>query len=262
MIDMTTVNKNLKHLRLKHELTQKQFAEKLGLKQSVIGAYEEERATPPLAVLLDVSNLYKVSMDVLTRKDLSKVSEKEWKSAAAQKEVLAITVDATGRENVELVSQKASAGYLSGYQDPEFIAELPKINMPVLPRNKTFRAFEIQGDSMLPIQPGSILFGEYAEGLDTIKNGKPYILVTQQEGIVFKRVFRFDDDHQELLLVSDNRQYEPYAIAGSDVLEIWSVRGYYSAKLPESDQVVSPLADQLALQVLQLQHQLKEKSRR
>lgn len=254
-----TVNKNLKHLRLKHELTQKQFAEKLGLKQSVIGAYEEERATPPLNVLLDVSSIYKVSMDVLTRKDLSKLPEKEWKSSATEKEVLAITVDPSGKENVELVSQKASAGYLAGYQDTEFIAELPKINLPVLPKNKTYRAFEIQGDSMLPIQPGSVLFGEYVENLDAVKNGKPYVLVTQQEGIVFKRVFRFDDDQEKLLLVSDNRQYEPYAIAAADVLEIWSVRGYYSSKLPESDIAVSSLTDQLALQVLQLQELLKSK---
>jgi transcriptional regulator with XRE-family HTH domain len=251
------VNKNLKHLRLKHELTQKQFAEKLGLKQSVIGAYEEERAMPPLAVLLEISSLYKVSMDVLTRKDLSRTPENEWRSSPAEKEILAITVDSTGKENVELVSQKASAGYMSGYQDPEFIADLPKISMPVLPRNKTYRAFEIQGDSMLPIQPGSILFGEYQENMDSIKSGKPYILVTQQEGIVFKRVFRFDDDNEKLLLVSDNRQYEPYAIAASDVLEIWSVRAYYSTKLPEVDTITVSLTDQLALQVLQLQDQVR-----
>jgi transcriptional regulator with XRE-family HTH domain len=250
------VNRNLKHLRLKHELTQKQFAEKLGVKQSVIGAYEEERATPPLAVLLDVSSIFKVSMDVLTRKDLSKMSEKEWKTSSVAKEVLAITVDVSGKENVELVSQKASAGYLAGYQDPEFIAELPKINLPVLPGNKTYRAFEIQGDSMLPVQPGSILFGEYIEDPDAVKNGKPYVLVIQQEGIVFKRVFRFDDDSNKLLLVSDNRQYEPYTIDVSDVLEIWSIRGYYSSRLPDADGTSSSLTDQLALQVLQLQQQL------
>jgi transcriptional regulator with XRE-family HTH domain len=257
-----TVNQNLKHLRLKHELTQKQFAEKLGLKQSVIGAYEEERANPPLTVLLDVSNLFKVSMDVLTRKDLGKLAEKDWRSSSSEKEVLAITVDVSGKENVELVSQKASAGYLTGYQDPEFIAELPKISLPVLPKNKTYRAFEIQGDSMLPIQPGSILFAEYIENQDVIKNGKPYVLVTQQEGIVFKRVFRFSNDKNKLLLVSDNRQYEPYSIDGSDVLEIWGVRGYYSVRLPESTEAASSLTDQLALQVLQLQDQLKSKKSR
>ena len=253
-----TVNKNLKHLRLKHELTQKQFAEKLGLKQSVIGAYEEERATPPLNVLLDVSNTFKVSMDVLTRKDLSKLPEREWNSLAITKEVLAITVDVSGKENVELITQKASAGYLSGYQDPEFIADLPKINLPVLPKNRTYRAFEIQGDSMLPVQPGSILFAEYMENLETVRNGNPYIMVTLQEGIVFKRIFRFDDDRGKLLLVSDNRQYEPYTISSNEVLEIWSVRAFYSTRLPETETLTS-LTDQLALQVLQLQQMLKIK---
>lgn len=256
---MSLINKNLKFLRLKHEFTQKQFAEKLGLKQSVIGAYEEERATPPLPCMLEVSNLFKVSMDVLTKKDLSRVPEKEWKIPSQGKEVLAITVDATGKENVELITAKASAGYLSGYQDPEFIAELPKVNLPVLPRNKTHRAFEIQGDSMLPIQPGSIIFGEYLENLDSVKNGKPYILVTRQEGIVFKRVFAFADDQEKLLLVSDNRNYQPYAIEASDVLEIWNARAYFSSKLPDSDDSVSSLTDQLALQVLQLQEQQKQR---
>src|SRR5690606_10311430 len=102
------VNKNLKFLRSQQGLTQKQFAEKLGLKQSVIGAYEEERATPPLACLLDISRQFRISMDVLTQKDLSKVPQKEWKSSLAPKDVLAITVDSGGKENVELVTQKAS----------------------------------------------------------------------------------------------------------------------------------------------------------
>lgn len=258
---MTLVNKNLKFLRIKHALTQKQFAEKLGLKPSVIGAYEEERATPPLTCLLELSNLFSVSMDVLTRKDLSKTPEKDWNSSQ-RGGVLAITVDAAGEENVELVTQKASAGYLSGYQDPEYIAELPKVYLPVLSRNRTYRAFEIQGDSMLPIQPGSIVFGEYVENLKAIKNGKPYILVTRHEGIVFKRVFNFADDTKKLLLVSDNRQYQPYAIEASDILEAWNAHGYFTSKLPDAGHVPSLLTDQLALQVLELTNQLEKKKSR
>ncbi|MBL7857164.1 MAG: LexA family transcriptional regulator [Cyclobacteriaceae bacterium] len=255
---MSTVNKNIKYLRLKAELTQKQFAEKLGLKQSVIGAYEEERATPPLPCLVDVSDLFNVSLDVLTRKDLSRVPQKEWKSSSSEKEVLAITVDASGKENVELVLQKASAGYLAGYQDPEFIGELPKISIPVLPRNKTYRAFEIQGDSMLPIQPGSIIFGEYQENVSTIKNGKPYILVTQQEGIVFKRLFNFSNDQGKLLLVSDNRNYAPYAIETNEVMEVWSAKGFFSNQFPEVSTAGTAPADQLALTVLSLQTEIEK----
>jgi transcriptional regulator with XRE-family HTH domain len=257
---MATINKNLKFLRAQLGLTQKQLAEKLGLKQAAIGAYEEERATPPLTSLLDISKIFNVSLDNLVNHDLSKVSQKEWKSKTfgRNKEVLAITVDANNKENVELVSQKASAGYLSGYQDPEFVKDLPKISLPVLPKNKTFRAFEIQGDSMLPIQPGSIIFGEYAEDVESIKTGKLYILVTKQDGIVFKRIFNFIDKEGKLLLVSDNRLYKPYSLPADDILEVWSAKAFFSNQFPDIEGSNSPLTENLAFQLFQLQDEKKK----
>lgn len=255
---MALVNKNLKFLRTKQGLTQKQLAEKLGLKQAAIGAYEEERSTPPLASLLDITKIFKVSLDVLVNQDITKVPEKNWrlKPSTASKEVLAITVDINNRENVELVSQKASAGYLSGYQDPEFVKDLPKISLPVLPRNKTFRAFEIQGDSMLPVLPGSIIFGEHVDDVSAIKNGKLYVLVTLQDGIVFKRIFNFADEEGKLLLVSDNRQYQPYAINTEDILEIWAAKAFFSNQFPDPSFASGSSADQLAHTILDLQKEI------
>jgi transcriptional regulator with XRE-family HTH domain len=257
------VNKNLKFLRTRDGLTQKQFAEKLSLKQSVIGAYEEERAMPPLACLLEISELYKVSMDVLTRKDLSKLPEKEWKSRLFERgaDVLAITVDKENRENVELVTQKASAGYLNGYQDVEFISELPRVQIPVLPRHATYRAFEIKGDSMLPVQPGSIIFGEYVDQLTSIKNGSLYIVVSKQEGIVFKRVFNFLQEEGKLLLVSDNKVYEPFALKADDVLEVWAAKGFFSTRFPDVNDAEVSL-DHLAHQVLTLQQELQRSKKK
>ncbi|HPM30757.1 MAG TPA: LexA family transcriptional regulator [Chryseolinea sp.] len=259
---MALINKNLKFLRTELGLTQKQLAEKLGLKQAAIGAYEEERSTPPLVSLLDISKIFKVNLDMLVNHDLSRVSEKDRKgvSSSRGKEVLAITVDSNNKENVELVTQKASAGYLSGYQDVEFVKDLPKISMPMLPKNRTYRAFEIQGDSMLPIQPGSIIFGEYLEAISSVKNGKLYILVTKQDGIVFKRIFNFADDESKVLLVSDNRLYEPYSINADDVLEVWVAKAFFSNQFPEtiSD---SSVADQLAIQVVKLQAALGAKKK-
>jgi transcriptional regulator with XRE-family HTH domain len=259
---MATVNKNLKFLRTQKGLTQKQLAEKLGLKQAAIGAYEEERATPPLSSLLDITKIFNVNLDALVSQDLSKVSEKDRKAAPSKgKEVLAITVDSNNKENVELVSQKASAGYLGGYQDPEFVKDLPKISLPVLPRNKTYRAFEIQGDSMLPVQPGSIIFGEYVEDVGDIKNGKLYILVTKQDGIVFKRVFNFADDEGKLLAVSDNRQYAPFSVTADDVLEIWAAKAFFSNQFPEGNGGNQSVSDQLALQIVKLQQELQGKKK-
>ena len=260
---MPLVNKNLKFLRVQQGLTQKQLAEKLGLKQAAIGAYEEERATPPLSSLLDIIKIFNVNLDDLVKHDLSRLTDKERKAMnTGKREVLAITVDSHNRENVELVSHKASAGYLSGYQDVEFVKDLPKISMPVLPKNKTYRAFEIQGDSMLPIQPGSIIFGEYVENVASIKNGKLYLLVTKQDGIVFKRVFNFPESEGKLLLVSDNRQYDPYSIDAADVLELWSAKAFFSNQFPDVDTPKVSL-DHLAHSVLTLQaevNKLKKKN--
>jgi SOS-response transcriptional repressor LexA len=252
---MSMVNKNLRFLRLQKGWTQKELAEKLALKQPVIGAYEEERATPPLPCLLEISDLFKISIDVLSRKDLSKLPEINWRDAVTvKKEVLAITVNSEDKENIELVSQKAAAGYLNGYQDPEYIKDLPKLSLPVLPRNATYRAFEIKGDSMLPIQSGAIVFGEYVEKLPEVKNGKLYVLVTMNDGIVFKRVFMNDD---KLLLVSDNREYDPYSVDAADIKEIWAVKAFFSTKFPDMD-ATSFSADQLAASVLDLQEQIKQ----
>ncbi|HEX6891697.1 MAG TPA: S24 family peptidase, partial [Chryseolinea sp.] len=156
-----------------------------------------------------------------------------------------------------LVTQKASAGYLSGYQDVEYVKDLPKISMPVLPKNRTYRAFEIQGDSMLPMQPGTIIFGEYIDDFESIKNGKLYILVTRQDGIVFKRVFNFAGDEAKLLLVSDNRQYQPYGVDVEDVLEIWYAKAFFSNQFPDPQSSSSVAADQLAHTVLSLQEEIK-----
>jgi transcriptional regulator with XRE-family HTH domain len=254
---MAIVNKNLKFLRVQQGLTQKQLAEKLGLKQAAIGAYEEERATPPLTSLLDIIKIFNVNLDDLVKYDLSRSSEKERKvQGSNRREVLAITVDSNNKENVELVTQKASAGYLSGYQDTEFVKELPKISMPVLPKNKTYRAFEIQGDSMLPIQPGSIIFGEYLENVSAVKNGKLYILITKHEGIVFKRIFNFTQDEGKLLLVSDNRQYEPYSVEANDILEIWGAKAFFSNQFPELQNNTAN-TDHLAHTVLSLQAEVQ-----
>lgn len=251
---MDIVNRNLRFLRGKEGLTQREFAERIGLKQATLGAYEEGRATPPLSILSEVSRLFKITLDNLINADLSTLPEKSWRLLKPRKEVLAITVDVHNKENVELVTQKASAGYLAGFQDPEFVKELPKINIPVLPRNRTYRAFEIQGDSMLPVQPGSIIFAEYVEDVGAIKNGKLYILVTRNDGIVFKRVFNFSGQESKLLLVSDNRLYEPFGVDVADVLEIWAAKAFFSNQFPDAEAAPpSPLVEQLALQVLQLQ---------
>ncbi|MDX1630161.1 MAG: LexA family transcriptional regulator, partial [Fulvivirga sp.] len=190
---MTLISENIKYLRKKQGLTQEQFAEKIGIKRSLLGAYEEGRADPRINNLINMAEICGTSVDIMISKDVSKLSESELNTEKHKrgKEVLAITVDKQNEENIELVPQKAAAGYSTGYADPDFIKELPKFKLPILPGNATYRAFEISGDSMLPILPGTVVIGEYVDDIRDIKNGKTYIIVTRDEGIVYKRVFNY-----------------------------------------------------------------------
>lgn len=228
---MSYIASNIKYLRKKAGYTQEQFAEKVGIKRSLIGAYEEGRAEPRLLTLTSLANILEVSVDALINDDLMKGVSASQKSV----KVLSITVDENDEENIELVPQKASAGYLNGYADPEYISDLPKFKLPMLPTNATYRAFEIQGDSMLPLQAGTIIIGKYLESANDIKNGKTYVLITQQEGIVYKRVFNYIEEKGKIYLVSDNKSYSAYDIPASDVEEIWEAKAFISIKFPDAE---------------------------
>src|SRR5665648_762449 len=65
--------------------------------------------------------------------------------------VLTTTVDSTNTENIELVPEKAKAGYMRGFADPEFVRELPVFQLPFLSPERKYRTFQISGDSMSPI---------------------------------------------------------------------------------------------------------------
>ena len=159
--------------------------------------------------------------------------------------MLVITVDEFKKDNIELVPHKAAAGYLNGYADSEYVKELPKFKLPILGHG-TYRAFEISGDSMLPLMPGTIVIGEYIDDLRDLKNGKTYVLVTKREGIVYKRAFNYIADTGKLFLVSDNRHYAPYQIDAEDVVEAWSAKAYISVQFPDVDSKNEVSVEQLA----------------
>ncbi len=236
---MVKVNENIRFLRKKRGWTQEMFSKKIGIKRSLVGAYEEGRSDPRLNNLLKICDTFNISLDNILKKDVSILSEKNYKSNENQKvKVLSITVDNSGDENIELINQKASAGYLNSYSDFEFIEQLPKFQLPFLNFSGTHRAFEIKGDSMLPLTSGTIVIGKYIENLDYIKDGKNYILLTKNDGIVYKRVEVLEN---ELKLISDNKSYEVYNISINDIIEIWEGIAFFSLDFPNPNNDLNTL---------------------
>lgn len=229
---------NLKYLRSAAHMTQAELAEKLGLQRTMISAYEDGRSEPKLHALGIIAGLFQTSIDELLYHDIQTLGRKVQQSK--QIKVLAITVDREDREQIPLVPQKASAGYLNGFADPEFVENLPQFSLPHLSQHTTYRAFELSGDSMLPLVPGTVVIGSYVEQLQDIKSGKTYVLVTITEGVVYKRVFNYLTENGKLFLVSDNELYKPYEVKGEDVLEIWEAKAYISTDFPSPKDKAQP----------------------
>ncbi|MFM8588330.1 MAG: XRE family transcriptional regulator [Bacteroidota bacterium] len=207
---------NLKYLRKLKGLTQEEFAQKLQIKRSLLGAYEEERAEPRVDVLEVVSDLFRVSLDDLLRRDMSE-SKGNYLSKRRQLKM-------SGENQViHFVPMKAAAGYLAGYADDEFIDELNTFTLPMLGSGH-FRAFEIIGDSMLPTPSGSIIVGQKMDTLDDVKQNAACIVVSKNEGIVYKRVSRSVKSKNKVTLTSDNPSFQPYQINAEDILEIWQAQ--------------------------------------
>ena len=213
---MTHIGKNIVYLRKKNKWTQDDLATLLNTKRSLIGSYEEERASPKLDLINKMMQLFDITMEDLVSKDLSTVKSKDDYTSRR----FLMKLHSTAKDHsIVFVPLKASAGYLNGYADPEFIDELNTFTLPMIaPGN--YRAFEISGDSMLPTPSGSVVIAEKEENFENIKPTNAYILLSKNEGIVYKRISKINET-KELALISDNPVYQPYKVKYTDVLEMW-----------------------------------------
>jgi len=213
---MSIANKNLKYLRKLRGWTQEEFAQKLRIKRSLVGAYEEERAEPRIDVLEVVCDMFKLTLDEILRKDLSDNKSNYLAKRRAMKL-------AAGRSDIPFVPVKAAAGYLAGYADADYIDELNTFTLPML-SGGNYRAFEIIGDSMLPTPSGSVIVGEKVNDLDDVKNNSACIVISRNEGIVYKRVQKNNRSKNKLTLMSDNPVFQPYTVNSEDILEMWQAQ--------------------------------------
>jgi len=230
---MSHIASNLKYLRKKKGHTQQQFADLMEIKRSLVGAYEEDRAEPKYELLKKFASHYDLTMDELVNEKIDDKWKPTPKGDASSVRVLSITVNDDERENIELVPVKASAGYLNGYGDPDYISELPKFRLPIF-KQGTYRAFELKGDSMLPLQPGTIVICEYVEDWFDVKPSYTYVVISKSDGIVYKRIAHKFKEEKGLKLLSDNKSYDPYWVETGDILEIWKAKAFISTDFPEA----------------------------
>ena len=257
----TTFGGNIKLLRSRRGRSQEEVAIALEVKRSSWSGYENGSAEPHLDLLVRISEYFRISLDKLMKHDLTALSESQLgilerggdvDMSGKRLRVLATTVHRDNSENVELVSVMAKAGYATGYADPEYISVLPAFHMPFLSRDRKYRTFPISGDSMPPVGDGAWVTGEYVQNWHTLRDGQPYIIITKDDGIVFKVVYNQLKEKGTLLLCSTNPIYSPFEVQVGDVLEVWKFVHFISHELPEPNLT----RDELARSVIDLRKEV------
>ncbi|MFP3591423.1 XRE family transcriptional regulator [Chryseobacterium sp. SIMBA_038] len=224
---MSIFSENIRFLRTQKNLSQQELADKILMSRVRYSKYEDGRSEAPYELLIRMSKYFNLSIDLLLTVDIRKYPLEDILKLPDNRIVLPVVVDQLGNNSIEIVPQKASMGYLSGYSDPEYIENLQRISLPFLTNGK-YRAFPAQGDSMPPFKDGSYIIGKYIENIEDLKPSKSYVFVTLNDGISYKRFTSFNK--KSITVAADNSFYKPYDIPLEEVVEIWQ---YASGIFPE-----------------------------
>lgn len=253
---------NIKFLRKRRGRTQDDIAHALGMKRSTLSGYENNVAEPGIDSLMAFSKYYNIAIDTLIKVDLSLLSESQLSQVergydvyvnGGNIRVLATTVNSDNEENIELVNEKAMAGYTRGFADPEFIRVLPTFQLPFLSKDRKYRTFRIKGDSMLPIPDGSWVTGEFVQNWRLARNNFPHIILTLDDGIAFKVIENLIEKKGTMRLISLNPLYEPYDLHVNQIREVWKFVHYISSEMPEPNLP----KDKMTEEIQQLKKQVK-----
>lgn len=217
-----------------------------------------KRTKPGYDVLMSIINEFEINPDYLFGKDDQMIRTETAKAQTYSGMPQVVAVNPSGNENVVYVPIKARAGYLNGYGDTEYIEKLPTFSMPHL-TNGTYRCFEVYGNSMVhTFFDGDLVFGKYVESLDDIKDGRIYVIVSKNEGIVLKRVINRIEERGKLILKSDNKNgnYPTYTIDADEIMEVWYVTMFASKQMPEPVDVYDRLHE-LESQLVELREAMR-----
>jgi len=233
---------NIKLLRKRKGQTQEEVAESLKMKRSTLSGYENKIAQPNNETLLEFSKYFNISIDTLIKTDLSKLSdyylselEKSSNSyeTSSNIRVLATAVNEKNEYTIELVSEKDMEKYKTRYNDTEFIKTLITFHLPFLSKEKKYRAFQINDETILPIPKGSWVVCEYVQNWKQLGDNQACIILTMNEGIRFKMVKNKIEENGTLQLYSLNPTNEPFDVPAKEIKEIWLFVKYISSELPE-----------------------------
>lgn len=244
----------IKDIRERQNLTQDEVSRRSGIPKRTYVNYENGLADVPISKLQNIATVLNSSVAEL----LDETAEDKIKTFAEAQTPYVVTVTSDNKDNIVMVPVSARAGYLSSYDDPQFISKLPSYSLPQI-KNGIFRMFQVSGQSMIPtIHDKSFVVGQFVENwIDDIKDNRVYVIVSQDEGIVVKRCLNRIEKYGSLYCKSDNRQEFPsFSLEAGQILEVWEVKMLLSFELLDPATLFDRIND-LEAELLRIKDLLK-----
>ncbi|RQO37919.1 transcriptional regulator [Chryseobacterium sp. KBW03] len=222
------------------------FANKIEIGESNVRSYLNG-TEPKFNVIEKICKTFAINTEwlILGIGDMEK--EKESKNIKLDNRVPQIvTIDSYNHDNIALVPQTLKAGYITGYNDPTFIKQLPAYRMPGL-NNGIFRMFEVEGNSMFPTLPNkSYVVGQFIDDWEKdIKDNKIYAIISNEvEDGIIKRCINRISKYDNLICKSDNRRNFPTQnINPLSIKEVWEVKLHLNFQLPDPADIYDRMDD-------------------
>lgn len=232
---MTEIGKNIKKIRSVKKISQAQFAELFELNRGSVAAYEEGRAEPKLDTIIQIANYFSFSIDLLLNTELqanellrlNALNEKLDKAHHFKK-----PSSKKSNTGIELVAINSFAEYIANISKRDYLDNLPRIDLPVTFKEAA-RAFVMNGSEMEyhqnGLHHGDILLCQLTNlKSKTLDTGKVYTFVLGST-VLTRRLSTTNE--KELVLSTDDPNYENLTVSKKSILELWEVKGVYSTYL-------------------------------
>ena len=219
MIDIYTERKKL-------GLTQKQFADEIGVSYQTVQNWEKGGKIPEARLKMlksFLNNSKQIEFNDSKQKLKSEIKEVGF-DEFMEAEYLPVT---------------AQAGYLAGLEDKHPI-ELKKMLVPKEFEKGFYKVIEIEGDSMndgtnRSICDGDKLLLKQIEGGDYLQKTLPYrnnlFIIVSREGIVCKQIVEQDIERGCIVCHSFNPLHKDYEICFEDIQQLFYVKKIVDRKI-------------------------------
>lgn len=210
--------RKIKDLRARENLTQDEFADKVGTTRPILGQVEAGKNKPTLELITNMVKVLNVPYEYFFEEDVELPGKRD------AKEPVVRYLKTNADKSVPLIPIDAFAGYTG---DMTTVKELDLSERYVIPDFKGVDfMIRVRGNSMYPkYASGDVVACRVLKEWTFFQWGKVYVIDTEEQGVLVKRINK-SQVKDSVLAISENKEvYEPFDLPRSSIRNIALVIG-------------------------------------